>query len=785
MKTGRVPWAALPVFVISGSLAGAQAPASSNASSHRVLINQYCVSCHSQKLKTAGVSLELLDLTKVADGAATWERVLRKIRIGEMPPPGLPRPSAPVAASFADWLENELDQSAAANPNPGRPAIHRLNRAEYSNAIRDLLALDIKPGSMLPVDDSGYGFDNIADVLSMSPALLERYMSVARMVSRLAVGDLKMKPSEEQFLPLRDPPSSFRRGTRNERVSYDLPFDSRGGLSVKYYFPLDAEYVIRIKMPANATLGIDNPPNYELRQQVKAGLRTVGVTFLRESAKAEAEAPGVRGAPASPYGPMPTEGPPAQMDLRLDGARLKLFEVPRRGNANPDVGSVTIAGPYNATGRGDTPSRARVFVCRPPTLKDEEPCARTILSTLARRAFRRPVHDADIQPLLAFYRSGRREGDFDHGIEKALRAMLMSPDFLFRVEQNQRAAGRVYRISDHELASRLSFFLWSSIPDDELLQLADQGKLKDRAVRHQQVRRMLDDPRSQALVGNFGGQWLFLRNLATAKPDPEAFAEFDESLRRSFQQETEMFFESILREDRSVLDLLDANYTFLNQRLAEHYGVPKIYGSQFRRVAVTDPNRGGLLGHGSILTVTSYPNRTSVVQRGKWILENLLGAPPPPPPPDVPELKPHADDGKLLTVRQQMEQHRANPTCAACHSRMDPIGFALENYDAIGKWRTKDAGAAVDATGKFPDGTQFEGPAGLKKLLLASYRDAFVETVTEKLLTYALGRGLEYYDKPAVRSITKQAAEGNHRMSAVITGIVESVPFQMRRTPEP
>jgi hypothetical protein len=471
--------------------------------------------------------------------------------------------------------------------------------------------------------------------------------------------------------------------------------------------------------------------------------------------------------------------------LRLDGARLKLFQVAQRAAGNTDVSALTISGPYNATGRGDTPSRARIFVCRPKAEAEEEPCARTILAGLAHRAFRRPVNDADIRPLLNFYRSGRRGGDFDQGIEWALGAMLTSPDFLYRAEQDPpgAAAGTVYRISDNELASRLSFFLWSSIPDDELLKLAEEGKLKDRAVFDQQVRRMLSDRRSGALVSNFAGQWLYLRNLAMAKPDPQAFPDFDESLRRSLQRETEMLFESILREDRSVFDLLDAGYTYLNQRLAEHYGVPDIYGSQFRRVAVTDPNRRGLLGQGSILTVTSYPNRTSVVQRGKWILENLLGAPPPPPPPDVPELKPHGKDGKLLSMREQMEQHRANAICAACHARMDPIGFALENYDAIGKWRTTDAGSPIDAAGKLPDGTQFDGPAGLRQLLLTRYRDDFVATVTQKLLTYALGRGLEYYDMPTVRAIVRQAADQDYRLSALIAAVAESTPFQMRRTP--
>jgi mono/diheme cytochrome c family protein len=791
-----VRWPASPILLVAAlGIAGAPGQSlpqsSGRVSSQRDLLDRYCAGCHNEKLKTAGVSLQSVDLGNVGAGADTWERVLRKVRRGEMPPPGLPHPDAAARDSFAASLENALDHAAAAHPNPGRPAVHRLNRAEYSNAIRDLLAVDIKPGSLLPVDDSGYGFDNIADVLSMSPALLERYISVARLISRLAVGDLKMKPVEEQFQPLRDPPGQFRRGRQNDRVSDDLPFDSRGGVSVQHYFPVDAEYVFRIKFPnivvasGERVAGVGDV--YELRQPVKAGLRTVGVTFLRESAKPELEAPLQRGAAPVPGMAPPPRALPAKMDLRLDGVRLKRFEVPQRGGATTDITALLVGGPYNPTGRGDTPSRARIFVCRPATAKEEEPCANKILSTLTRRAFRRPVAAADLKPLLAFYRTGRAEADFDTGIERAIEAMLMSPEFLFRVEQDARGAapGSVYRINDYELASRLSFFLWSSIPDDELLKLAGEGKLKDSAVLRQQVRRLLDDPRSRALVDNFGGQWLHLRNLATVKPDPQDFPEFDESLRRAFQQETEMFFQSVLREDRSLLELLDANYTFLNQRLAEHYGIPRIYGSQFRRVPLSDSNRAGLLGQGSILTVTSYPNRTSVVQRGRWILENLLGAPPPPPPPVVPELKPHAKDGRLLTMREQMEQHRSDPTCASCHSRMDPIGFSLENYDAIGRWRTKDAGSTIDATGKLPDGTEFTGPAGLRKLLLSSYQDDFVTAITEKLLTYALGRGLEYNDKPVVRSVSRQAARDNYRMSAIIMAIVESTPFQMRRAPDP
>ena len=745
-----------------------------DTSSQRALVDQYCVGCHNQKLKTGGLSLEASDFPKLPDRAGVWERVLRKLRTGQMPPPGLPRPDAKTSAAFTKSLEDTLDAAAAAHPNPGRTLPHRLNRAEYSNAIRDLLDLDIRPGTLLPVDDSGHGFDNIADLLSISPALLERYMSAARMISRLAVGDLTMTPAEEQF--------AVGRGARDERIGDDLPFDSRGGFSFQYYFPVDAEYILRINLAGNADGQSASP--YELRLPVKAGFRSVAATFLRESAKTEAAAPagGRRGGAA--FGPPMPAGPPAEMDLRLDGARLKRFQVPQRGAA-PEIASVTVLGPYQIQGRGETPSRARIFVCRPASTDDEEPCAMKILSTLARRAFRRPVGGEDIAPLMAFSKSGRAEGDFDHGIELALGAMLVSPDFLFRVELDPRgaASGQVYRLTDLELASRLSFFLWSSIPDDELLNLAEQEKLRDPAVLESQVRRLLEDARSDALVNNFGGQWLFLRNLASAKPDPDTFPEFDEGMRQAFRQETELFVRNIFREDHSIFDLLDANYTYLNQRLAEHYGVRGVYGSQFRRVALSDPNRAGLLGQGSILTVTSNPNRTSVVLRGKWILENLLGTPPPPPPPDVPELKARASDGKLLTLRQQMEQHRANAVCASCHSRMDPIGFALENFDGVGKWRTEDSGSAIDATGKLPGGVQFVGPAGLRKLLLTTNRDEFASTVTEKLLVYALGRGLEPYDQPSVRSIIRKARGDNYRISSLILAIVQSTPFQMRRTP--
>ncbi|MDQ3012708.1 MAG: DUF1592 domain-containing protein, partial [Acidobacteriota bacterium] len=551
----------------------------------RGMVQEYCIGCHSQKANVAGVSLEGLDFNNVGSEADIWEKVLRKVRTGQMPPARSPQPDAHAAASFVTWLEGSLDKAAAAHPNPGRPAVHRLNRVEYSNAVRDLLALDIKPGMALPVDDSGYGFDNIGDVLTLSPALLERYMSAARRVSRLAIGDRTIKPAEERFQP--------RRTNRNERASDDLPFLSRGGLSVQYYFPLDGEYLLRIKTPSNGDTG-EPSRFYEMRLPVKAGLRNVGATFPRASAKAEPALPGARrgGGGATVMAPQMIS-----LDLRLDGARIKRFEV-------PDTTAIEVlifSGPYNVTNRGETASRERIFICRPASEKEENPCAKKILNTLARRAFRRPATEADIKPLLAFYEAGRQAGEFDDGIQQALEALLVSPDFLFRVERGPQAAAfnGVYRLNDFELASRLSFFLWSSIPDDELLNLAEQGKLKDSAMVERQIHRMLADPRSLALVGNFGGQWLHLRNLETHKPDPDMFSNFDESLRQSFRRETELFFESILREDRSLFELLDANYTFLNQRLAEHYGIAGIYGSQFRRVMLDDAtraSRGGLLG---------------------------------------------------------------------------------------------------------------------------------------------------------------------------------------------
>jgi len=749
----------LVVLVATTSPAGAWQQADSSGT----LLNKYCVACHNDKAKTGGLSLQDKDLSHIGADTATWEKVLRKVAANEMPPAGLPHPSQPEEKAFTDFLRNQLDQYAASHPNPGQPTIHRLNRSEYSNTIRDLLALNADAGSKLPLDDSGYGFDNIGDVLSLSPVLIERYMSAARMVARLAVGDTEIKPQVDIFTPVKD--------ARNERIADDLPFDSAGGLSVHYHFPVDAEYLFKIRMTT--------PPGQvlELRIPVKAGERPVGLTFMRSGAIRET----VPVPDPAPAGPLKSPPPVGQLDLRLDGARLKLYDVPD-GAAITDL---SIAGPYNSAGSGETPSRQKIFICRPATAKDEEPCARKILSSLGKRAYRRPFTDADLKPLLAFYQTGHKEGTFDNGIEMALRALLVSPDFLFRIERDppNSKPGAVYRIGDYELASRLSYFLWSSTPDDDLLNLAGHGKLKNPAVLEQQVNRMLDDPKSKAFVNNFAGQYLYLRNLTSLRPDPDQYPRFDNSLRRAFEQESRLFFSAILHENRPLTELLDAKFTFLNQRLAEFYGVSGVYGSQFRRVELTDPNRGGILGQASLLTVTSYPNRTSVVQRGKWVLDNLLGTPPPPPPANVPALDPHGKDGKI-SMRQAMEEHRANPVCASCHSRMDPIGFALENYDGIGAWRDKDRGIKIDASGKFPDGTTFSGPSGLKQLLLTQHRDEFISTFTEKLMIYALGRGLESYDQPALRSILSDAGNQGDTIPALINAIVKSPQFQMRRTRE-
>jgi len=757
-------------------------PVPSHVSEQQAVLDRYCVVCHNQQLRTAGLALDTLDVEQIGDGAPVWEKVLRKLRGRAMPPAGMPRPDEATYDSLAGYLEEELD---SARPNPGRPVLHRLNRAEYTNAIRDLLALEIDGASLLPGDDSGYGFDNIGDVLSVSPMLMERYLSTARKISRLALGHHTGHPDSETY----EVPGFLR---QEDRASEDLPFGSRGGISVRHFFPLDGEYLVKVRLKSSydgaSILGIAEEHQLDIRlDRKRIGQLTVGGA----------------GGNFRKISPVGEEAPDAHLEVRFSvGAGPHVVGVafvkeawvreqrvhPKLGTREleePGVGSMTISGPYTARGPGETPSRSKILVCRPTSSHDEEACARKIISSLARRAYRRPIEDEELPSLLGPYQIGR-QGGFETGIERALQRILVSPEFLFRIERDPKniEPGTVYPVSDLELASRLSFFLWSSIPDDQLLDVADEGQLRDPAVLEKQVRRMLADPRSKALVTNFAGQWLYLRNIASVAPDLGEYPEFDENLRGAFQRETELFFDSMLHEDHSVVDLLNADYTFLNERLARHYGIENVYGSHFRRVALSDEERKGLLGKGSILTATSYANRTSPVLRGKWVLENILGTPPPPPPPNVPALEEPTGESKPLTMRERMEKHRANPACAVCHTRMDPLGFALENFDAIGGWRTTEAGIPIDASGTLPDGTQFEGVPGLRDILLER-RDEFVLNVTEKLLTYALGRGAEYYDAPAVRSIMREAAPDDYRWSSLITGIVRSPPFQMRRSEEP
>ena len=731
-----------------------------------------------------------MDIAHVGDAAEVWEKVLEKLRTRAMPPPRRPRPADETYDRFAGWLETELDGAAAARPNPGRPTIHRLNRLEYANAVRDLLGLTVDVDAMLPADDLAYGFDNNADILTIAPGMLERYLSAARRIGRLAVGDSAIDADVVRY-----PVSSLL--VQRDRMSEEMPFGSRGGAAVTHHFPLDGEYVIGVTLLGNAgrrepqeidvridgvraallragqgvrggaTRGMPTgDDSLAVRVPVRAGTRVVSVSFLKRTAVTEGVAP----------------------------ERLPLWTFSTgRGYVEPmALDSVEIEGPYRpepadragSAGRGtaETASRERIFTCRPAAPRDEAACADEILAALARRAFRRPVTGDDLEVLRFFYREGRRAGGFEAGIQRALESLLVDPEFLFRIERDPEdaAPGSPYRLSDVELASRLSFFLWSSIPDDELLDLAEAGRLRDPAVLEQQVRRMLGDERSRVLVDSFAAQWLHLRRMRTVTPDVQAFPAFDDNLRAALVRETELLVESQIREDRSVVELLTADYTFVNERLARHYGISGVYGSRFRRVALGDGARRGLLGHGSILTVTSLATRTSPVVRGKWVLENILGTPPPPPPPDVPDL-PEGETGEApRSLRARLEAHRANPVCSACHARMDPLGFALEHFDAVGKWRDAEGGVPVDASGALPDGTTFDGLPGLRDVLLAR-QDEFVTTVAEKLLTYALGRGIEHYDRPAIRAIVRDAAADGYRWSALVLGVARSLPFQMRR----
>ena len=771
-------WVLTGLLSCAASAAAAEQPV---AGAVRAVVGKFCVECHGADAAKGGLNLEKILSEDVSRHSDAWEKVVRKLNARHMPPIGKPRPDERTYSAIVSSLETTLDRAAAAKPKPGRTdTVRRLNRTEYQNAIRDLLALDIDAAALLPADEASHGFDNVT-VGTLSPTLLDRYITAAQKIARLAVGGAQRAPGGDT---IRIKPDI----TQEERVE-GLPLGTRGGALIRHTFPQDGEYEFQLRLtrdrneeveglkePHEFLLLIDReqmrnaivrPPgakghdlvdaHLKFRLPVKAGPHDLGVTFLKNPAS-------LRETARQPY--------------------TAQFNMHRHPRSSPAVYQVSITGPFSAHGPGDTPSRSRIFIAQPKSPGEEETCAKQILSTLMRRAYRRPVSDADLARPMEFFRDGRKEANFDAGIEAALSAVLVSREFLFRVEQEPKGlAGKSpYRITDLELASRLSFFLWSSVPDDELLDVAARGQLNQPDVLAKQTRRMLADPRSLSLVSNFASQWLHLRNLDSITPDGRLFPDFDDNLRQAMRRETELLFEEVLRDDRSVLDLLRTDHTFLNERLAKHYGIPNIYGPRFRRVALgPETPRGGLLRHASVLTVTSYATRTSPVIRGNWILGTLLGTAPPPPPPNVPALEDNAVSASL-PVRERLAQHRANAACASCHDLMDPVGFALENFDALGRWRTLEEGKPVDASGGFPDGAKFTGVAGLEQALL-NRPELFASTLTEKLLTFALGRGVESFDAPAVRQVVRDAKADNHRFSAIVLGIVKSTPFTMRQSP--
>jgi len=766
-------------------------PAAAPSTPASELVNKYCVSCHNQKLKIANLTLDRVDAEHVANSAEAWEKVIVKLRSRAMPPPGMPRPENALYDAVSDWLESEIDRAAAVRVNPGRTAtLHRLNRAEYANAVRDLVAMEVDAQAMLPPDEQAFGFENNAEALSMQPALLDRYVSAAATIARRAVGDPNMPPAFVRYGAMKNANDlTYLRQT--ERLGEDFPLGTKGGVATRHYFPVDGEYVFKLRLQrawnseirglnvqtqfevrvdgarvAQFTLGGERSPSktfqydgdeaLQVRVPVKAGLHQVMATMLKSDN-------------AAPEGSGPDRLSPYSRNS--DNATAPIA-----------IASLLIGGPYDGKVPLDSPSRKLLYVCRPANVPEELPCATKILTTLARRAYRRAADNEDTQTLLRFYTRARATGSFDDGIRSALERVLVSPDFLFRIEADPAgtAPGSVHRISDVELASRLSFALWSSIPDDTLLDLAIRDKLHEPAVLEQQVSRMFADPRARAsLVQNFFSDWLQTRNVWLLNPDSTKFPWFDDNLRSAFVTEAELFLDAQLRDDHSIIDLLTSNETYLNEQLARHYGIPGIYGSHFRRVKLTDENRFGLLGKASVLAVTSYTTRTSPTIRGKWLLENILAAPMPPPPPNVPALESSNKAGKPLPVREMLELHRANATCAGCHARMDPLGLSLENFDAIGQWRTTDAGSAIDASGVLLDGTKVNGPRELRQALLAQ-KTQFAKAVTEKLLTYVLGRGLGFYDAPAIRGIDRAVAADGYRWSSVILATVKSTPFQMR-----
>lgn len=760
-------------------------------------VTTYCVTCHNDRARTGGMSLSQPELIDPVAHPELWEKVLHKLSTGQMPPASQRRPDAATMTRVIAQVTETLDRAAEARPDPGRVGAHRLNRVEYGNAIRDLLSVTIDPSTLLLQDEADDGFDNVATSLALSPAHLERYLTAAREISRLAVGDRSLGEV---------PRSTTYRVPKlleqDVRLNDDLPFGSRGGLAVRHDFPMNGDYAFKIRLrrqvydyiigmgraqdldirvdgarlkrfrvggEAKGTPGpltwngeiVGDTPyelymhaadkDLEVRVPMTAGLHMVSASFV-----------------ATPFEPEGLEQP-----LAVDFGRGSDEQF----DGNAAIDALTINGPYTATGTGDTPSRRAIFTCSPSAPSEQAACARRILTRLARRAYRRPATAEEVDTLFGFYKTAAAERGFEAGVQSAIERMLVSFNFLFRIERETPAQNGIFALSDFDLASRLSFFLWSSIPDDTLLTLAERNRLHDPIVLAEQTTRMMRDPKASALVTSFAGQWLGARKAQTFVPNANIFPEFDENLRRSFQRETELFIQSQIAADRSIVDLISADYSFVNERLAQHYGIPGVTGERFRRVTFADGVRGGILGQGTVLMTTSYPDRTAPVVRGFWVLESLLGMPPPPPPPNIPDLKTQTDDGRPLSMRAQMEKHRESPSCSVCHVRMDPLGFSLENFNAIGGWRTTSGGVPVDASAIFADGTPIDGVKGLRAFLL-KHQDSYIHNFVEKLFTYALGRQVDYRDQPAIRKIVRDAAASGYRWSAIIRGIVSSTPFQ-------
>lgn len=780
-RTGTFPRLIL-VATIFTALLGAQTV------SRDAFVKRHCIACHTKASKAGGFVLEGVSTSQLSAHPEVWEKVAKKIQAQEMPPAKMPRPDPVSARSFVSGLTQELDQAGQNAPYAGRPVIRRLNRNEYTNTIRDLLDLELPLDSELPQDQIAAGFDNIADALSMSPLLLERYLKVARRIGELATGTGDASPVVEIF-PAKETQAVWQ--------GEGMPFGTRGGIRVTYYFPQDGDYDLRAFLAKESLTPQEGVRFFQNRlTRLKAGNHTIIVTFPDEFAEREGPVLNVGGpGGAAIGGPLDVLGTAIRptVEFRVDGRRVKLFEIGgmTAGEAAfdgqpgpPSLGRIEIAGPYNATGPGTTPSRSKIFVCRPAAgAKDESDCVKRILTPIVRRAFRRDITNTDLNPFLKTFAATRQKKDFETSIGAAIRDILLTPDFLFRLEFDRKegSAGTAQPLTDFELASRLSFFLWSSIPDDQLLNVASSGQLRDPKVLEREVRRMLADRRSAVLMDNFASQWLGLRALTETAPDKTLFPEFDAALASAFQTETRLFVSSLIRENRSVLDLLHAKYTYLDERLAGHYGIKGVKGPGFRRVSLeTNAERGGLLSHGSILLLTSHSTRTSPVLRGKWILDNLLNSPPAAPPADVPPLDESPSNGRKLTAREQVERHRANPSCASCHDRIDPLGFSLENYDVIGRWRDRDEGGPINASGKLVNGSEFSGPQGLKKMMRERSGE-FVGATTDRLMTYALGRELDARDQPTVRDVMRQTEANGYRFHDLILAIVKSTPFEMRQ----